>query len=105
MAFARGTTPTITFTLDDDDLDLTLAKNVYVTFKYGNKTLTKSTINDELDISANTISVTFTQQETLDFGESKVEVQVNWTYENGIRWSTDCASYRVSRQLLDKVVD
>lgn len=105
MAFARGTTPTITFTLNDDDLDLTLAKNVYVTFKYGNKTLTKSTINDELDISANTISVTFTQQETLDFGESKVEVQVNWTYENGIRWSTDCASYRVSKQLLDKVVD
>ena len=105
MAFARGTTPTITFTLDDDDLDLTLAKNVYVTFKYGNKTVTKSTVKNELEISANTITVTLTQQETLDFGESKVEVQVNWTYNNGIRWSTDCASYRVSKQLLDEVVD
>lgn len=105
MGFPRGTTPTITFELEDGDLnlDLTQAKNVYVTFKSGSKTFTKT--GDALTVTAKTIAVTLSQQETLSFSDSKIRIQVNWTYDDGVRWSTECVSYGVSEQLLDRVVD
>lgn len=103
--FARGTTPTITFELEDSEMDLTQARNVYVTFQWagGSKSMTKT--GSELTLTANTISVTLTQQETLDFKCDRIRVQVNWTYSDGTRWSTECVGFGVSEQLLDKVIE
>lgn len=102
MAFARGTTPTLTFEIESEDLDLTNAEHIYVTIKYGNRLLTKA--DSDLIIAAKSIQLTLTQQETLAFGNT-VGVQVNWTYSNGARWCTDIVEYRVEDQLLNRIVD
>lgn len=38
MSIPRGTTPTFALTFEDEELDLTQAENVYVTFSYITKT-------------------------------------------------------------------
>ena len=74
----RGTTPTLTLTLSDY-VDLSLARNVYVTIKQGNKTFELT--GTQLDIDQNVISCYLTQEMSLQLAENtKTEVQVNWTY-------------------------
>lgn len=102
MAVPRGTTPTFTLILLEENLDLTVANNVYVTFTSGSQNITKSGSN--LTIRPKEIDVYFSQEETLGFGTGPVEIQANWTYQNGRRAASDVASYRFSKQLLNRVV-
>lgn len=102
MSIPRGVTPTFTLTFDSDDLDLTQADHVYVTF--ANKvTLTKS--DADLDIEAKQISVYLTQEETLSFREGATSIQVNWTYGDWSRASSEIVRYNFGAQLLDRVVE
>lgn len=98
----RGVTPTFTLTFTDDDLDLTQATHVYVTFK-GGREITKS--DGELTIAAKQIDVYLTQEETLSFRLGGVSIQVNWTYGDGSRAASEVVGYTFSPQLLDKVVE
>ena len=101
MAIPRGVTPTFTLTFVDENLDLTAASHVYVTFKSG-ITITKS--DDELTIATKQIDVFLSQEETLSFKQRQVAIQANWTYSDGTRAASDIVSYNFSEQLLDKVV-
>lgn len=76
----KGITPTFTLTLPEE-IDLTYASNVYVTFKdrKGNNKITKT--GPDLTIDTNTIQVYLGQEETLSL--SDVFIQVNWTYIEG----------------------
>lgn len=102
MSFGRFTTPTIIMTFEDDDLDLTAAENVYVTFSSGIVTLTKT--GDDLQIAEKQIGVSLTQAETGRFG-SVVEVQANWTATGGMRYQSDIKQLPVDRNLLERVVE
>lgn len=102
MSFGRFTTPTIILTFQDADLDLTAAKNVYVTFASGIGTLTKT--GDDLQISEKQIGVFLTQVESGRFGTT-VEVQANWTGNGGVRYQSDIKVLPVDRNLLERVVD
>ena len=100
MAVARGTTPTFELTFTDEELDLTQADHVYVTFRSAGVTLTKS--DDDLVVAAKSIQIFLTQAETLQLRE--VKIQANWT--NGIvRSASEIVSYTMDDQLLEKVVD
>lgn len=106
MATARGTTPTFTLTFPSTGqnvVDLTQARNVYVTFKNGNKTITKT--GEDLTVEAHSISVYLNQEETLSFTRFGTEIQANWTYENGRRAASEIKTYSFSEQLLNKVVE
>lgn len=87
MATSRGTTPTYTLVLKDENLNLETATDVYVTFsnKDYRKILEKS--REDLTIDGNEIEVFLTQNETLKFPLDHVLVQVNW-----IQQSKRCAS-------------
>ena len=62
-----GTTPTFTLKVTDDEtLDFTSVEKIYFTIKQGSITYTK-TGEDITVIDAHTISITFTQEETLAF--------------------------------------
>ena len=81
----RGTTPTITVTVPQS-VDLTLATNVYATMKQNGFTLCKS--GDVLTLTAHSCSFTLTQAESLRFvANTDAEIQLNWTYDNGLRGS------------------
>ena len=62
-----GTTPTFTLKVTDDEtLDFTSVEKIYFTIKQGSISYTK-TGEDITIIDEHTISVTFTQEETLAF--------------------------------------
>lgn len=102
MSIPRGTTPTFTLALPET-VDLTAARNVYVSFKGGSRALTKS--GSDLDISPHSIDVYLDQKETLSFMQGTVDVQVNWTYANGRRAATLIKKIEMSPNLLERVVE
>ena len=81
MSVARGTTPTFRHTFTEESLDLTTANNVYVTYKQGTKSLTKT--GEDIEVEPKAVTVYLTQKETLTFKDGTLESQVNWTGANG----------------------
>lgn len=102
MGVPQFTTPTFTLTFSEQGLDLTQAANVYVTFKSGEYTLTKS--GDSLTIAEKSISVHLAQNETAKFTDW-VLIQANWTMDGGDRAASNVVKYNISTQLLKKVVE
>lgn len=103
MGIPRATTPTITLTFTDQDLDLTAAENVYVTFEQVNKNLTKT--GEDLTVQAKQIDTQLSQEETLAFVGGPVKVQANWTDSSGNRFASDVEEIELTEQLLEEVVE
>ena len=105
----RGTTPTFTFTIKNQNVDLTAARNVYVTFQQSNIVIEKT--GESLDIGEKTVSVWLTQAESLKLSEgSDCAIQINWTYldSDGVtcrRAATKVQTIRITRQLLKRVIE
>lgn len=104
------TTPDFVFRIKDKNVDLTSAKHVYLTLQQGNYICTKT--ERDMTIDVNSVSVWFDQEEISKFKAegSRVEVQLNWTYEtdNGTRTkraATKIKSFQVTRNLLKKVTE
>lgn len=97
----RGTTPTFILKLLEG-IDLSSAKNVYVTFRQGSNRLTKT--GDALVVDGNTVDVFLSQEETLSFHTDTVELQLNWTYEDGKRACTNIVSVSVYKNLIPEVL-
>ena len=103
MGTARGTTPTFRHTFTEEELDLTAANNVYVTYKQGTKSLTKT--GEDIAVEPKAVTVYLTQKETLMFKEGTLESQVNWTGSDGKRAASKVKGIELEKQLLDKVVE
>lgn len=88
----KGTTPTFILTFPED-VDLTQADDIYVSFATADKTLFTKKTEDVIVSEANTIRVSLTQQETLKFPQ-KVFIQVNWTYTEGGRQKRACGEIK-----------
>lgn len=101
----QATTPTITLTLPND-IDLTTATEVFVTFKQQMLTITKTTfdgveIDDE---NANVLYVTLEQSETVLFSDNyPAKVQVNWT-QGTKRFATVVKNINVKENLIPKML-
>lgn len=103
-----GTTPTFTLKLKRTyDVDLTTVQNVYVTLKQGTNILTKSGLDINI-VDSKTVTVTLTQQESLNFSlDKKIELQLNWTYsDQGMikRAATKIIEITLEKQLLTQVL-
>lgn len=110
MSIPVGVTPTFSLKFSDNTLDLTQASHVYVTFRSGLVTLTKS--DAALTVAAKQIDVALSQAESLQFmpasylpNPPEVEIQANWTYAGGKRAASDVVLYQFTDQLLDEVVN
>ena len=106
----RGTTPTFTFTIVNETVDLTEAENVYVTIRQGSKEITKT--GESLEVAARTVDVFLNQEESLSLSEANpAEVQINWTYLDPIdntivrRAATKVKSIPIAKQLLKRVIE
>lgn len=76
----RGTTPTNTFRTGD--LDLSTADAVYITYKQRGKVIAEKTKAD-CTFGENSVSVTLTQEDTLNFSESDVLIQIRARFPDG----------------------
>ena len=98
----RGTTPTITLTVDADIVGWT----VYASFRTNGKLFTFE--NDRLQMTADddvtTILLTLTQEETLSLDVGTVDVQVR-AIKDGTAIATDIQRVNVGRILKDGVID
>ena len=103
MGVPRYTTPTFVLEFQDEHLDLTSAYNVYVTFTSNGKTITKT--GGALEVQEKKISVYLSQEDTGKFADGYVEIQANWTTSTGSRGASEIALQRISRQLLEGVVE
>lgn len=109
MSIPRGTTPTLHLTFTEEELDLTTANNVYVTFKQNTREITKS--GDDLVVAEKQIDVYLSQKDTLGFRAGAVEVQANWISDvldssgNPKRTGSEVATVEFSKQLLERILE
>lgn len=106
MSIPQYTTPTFRLVFTKQGLDLTQAHNVYVTFTSGRTEITKE--GDSLEIGEKQIDVYLTQEETAKFMVGDVEIQANWTMQNGgraDRAASKIAKFEISKQLLRRVIE
>lgn len=103
MSVPKFTTPTFTLTFEDENLDLTEAVNVYVTFQSDRCLLTKS--GEDLTVRAKEIDVRLSQEETGRMAEGYIDIQANWTTPGGNRAASDVCSYEIGPQLLKRVIE
>lgn len=76
----RGTTPTHTFTTD---IDLTDAEVIFITYEQSGKAVMEKTA-DDLTITADSLTVKLTQEETLAFVLGKpVDMQIRARFADG----------------------
>lgn len=101
MGVPRFTTPTFLLTLDDDEVDLRLADNVFVTFTSGMNEITKS--GESLEVGEKTVSVFLEQEDTGKFQADHVFIQINWMIGNN-RCSSEIVCHPISDQLLRRVI-
>ncbi len=107
----RGTTPTFTFTIRDENLNLNEAANVYVTIAQSGKLIERSTGDASLNVDGRTVSLWLTQEESLRLTEGvNAEVQINWTYmdSDGVtvrRAATKLKTIPITKQLLKRVIE
>ena len=105
----RGTTPTFTFTILSDDVDLTAAESVYVTIVQGGVAINKT--GEALDVGEKTVECWLTQEESMQLAENpNADVQINWTYlapgsEEVRRAATKIKSIPITKQLLKRVIE
>lgn len=99
----KASTPTITANLPEG-IDLTNALKVYVSFARADKTFL--TVKDPV-IEDNKVIVFLTQEQTLAFPAGDVQMQINWTFDDGekiLRQPTTIGVIRIKRNLYDDVM-
>lgn len=103
MSIPRGTTPTFQL-IFPTDVDLSLTRNMYVTFKTRNMKVPITKSGADISISGRIVYVTLTQEESLQFLEGDLEIQANWTTLWNERMATEIYIYPISKQLLLEVI-
>lgn len=102
MSVPKYTTPTFLLEFpEDSEIDLTSADEVYVTFAFRGEIVTKS--GDDLTVTANTVSVLMSEDETMSFPVGDVQIQVNWT-SGANRFASEIVSYPVTDNLIARLL-
>lgn len=96
----QGTTPTIQITIND--IDLNEMQNIYVVFEQNGYILKKE--SSDLDIEGNVISVSLSQEETLNFKEGTCNVQLRMITKGGVAIASPIKTTKVYRVLNKEVI-
>lgn len=99
----RGTTPRLKLKIKN--CDVSQLKNIYVTFKQADKVLEKVNADIVIDRENNTLIIYFTQEDTLYFDVSDVEIQVRATTINGAAVASKIVREPVKRILKRGVIE
>lgn len=99
----RGTTPTLYLELDTE-LDLTNIAEMWVTFKSPTVELTKTFSEVAFDTETNVITVTLSQEETLQLFNGTVDVQVRLRTQSNLAYATDIVGVEIGRILKEGVI-
>lgn len=98
----RGTNPTYILTVDPDDFQSLEEHSLYVTIKQGCNEITLT--DDDLEVEANVITVTLTQEQTLSFRQGNAQLQLRGLDEDGIAYASDIVIVQVNPVLYQEVI-
>ena len=105
----RGTTPTLTFHVKDETLDLNNIAVIYVTFKtkpgipkQKEKTFSIEDLN--IDASNHIITLYMTQEDTLEFINESMECQIRVRFNNDRAYASNIDDLAIGRILKDGVI-
>lgn len=102
----EGTTPTFILSITDEDVDLTLASRVIVSFKQAYTGVDLRKEGNSIDVEAKQVSVYLTQDESLSFATGKpIDLQINWVYEDSSRSCTRIETIEVTKNLIEEVIN
>ena len=96
----RGSTPTNTF---DVDIDLTNA-TVFVSYEQGGRVVLEKT-GEDLTVTAESIVLHLTQEETLAFVPGKVCIQIRYVFPNGAADASNIINTTFERIIKDGVIE
>lgn len=96
----QGTTPTIQITIND--IDLNEMQNIYVVFEQNGYILKKE--SSDLDVEGNVISVSLSQEETLNFKEGACNIQLRMITKGGVAIASPIKTTKVYRVLNKEVI-
>lgn len=96
----QGTTPTIQITINE--IDLNEMQNIYVVFEQNGYILKKE--SSDLNIEGNIISVSLTQEETLNFKEGTCNIQLRMITKGGVAIASPIKTTKVYRVLNKEVI-
>ncbi|MBP5594273.1 MAG: hypothetical protein J6Y02_02735 [Pseudobutyrivibrio sp.] len=102
----RGTTPTLIFRLNSPNLNLAAVSELWVTLKQAPYSKTWDRTQCSLDNEQKTVTVTLTQEETLEMPEtSNMKVQIRFLMNDGKALATNIATVDVNQILKDGVIE
>lgn len=97
----RGTTPTHIFRTN---VDLTGAR-VYITYAQDKKEILEKT-GEDVTVTNDSVSVTLTQTETLEFKPfKKVNIQIRYVFPNGSAGASNIMNVDISDVLKEGVIE
>ena len=99
----KGTTPTLSLTFPEGT-DFSEAEHIVVTFATDYHKVITEKADEELEITDNVISVSFTQAETLAICTGVMLVQVNVLYSDGTRVASEIRSINWNNNLKNEVM-
>lgn len=98
----RGTTPTVFIPIVG--LDISTLDTIYLTFKQNKKILTKRESEVEKDVENQRLIVKFTQEETLQFNDGHIDVQLRGSAE-GQKIASNITRTTMKAILLEGVIE
>ena len=104
----RGTTPTLTFHVKNEQLNLDEISEIWVTFrtKAGVKVKDKNYTKDDVSIDAenHTIELFLPQEDTLDFSDTNMVVQLRVRFDNDLAYASDIMPIEIGHILKEGVI-
>ena len=98
----RGTTPTLTLSIEG--VDLLTCKSLYVTLQQGGFKLTKRAGEDLTVVDGETLQLYMTQEETLGFAPGNMQLQLRGITMDDIAFATNIQSVSMKNILLEGVI-
>lgn len=108
MAIIRGTTPTLTFHVKNEQLDLNEVAEIWVTFKTKAGVRPKEKtfdINDVvIDAEEKTIELFLTQEDTLFFSDAAILVQLRVRFDSDLVYASNIMDVTIGQILKEGVI-
>lgn len=101
----RGTTPTLTFRIKDENIDFDKFEQIWITIKGRNNEITKDIDSVEIDAENRTLSIELTQEETLSFNTIDVQVQMRVLDTDGRAFASRIFNTRMNALLKGGVIE
>lgn len=108
MAIIRGTTPTLTFHVKNEQLDLNEIAEIWVTFrtkagqKIQDKTYTKEDVT--IDAEEHTIELFLSQEDTLAFADPNTVLQLRVRFNDDLAYASSIMGVQIGHILKEGVI-